>query len=146
MMIGGIYKKGQGYWTRLMTAIALGLIVLLGVVWMWDLLATVRVGFAQTVYVQAGAAVVVIAVFGWLGYYLVGLKPKVVDFMIATEGEMKKVSWSDRKELIGSTKVVIFFTALMATLLFMVDMIFMTFFNTIGVLRGASPMEVFFGK
>ena len=134
-MATGIYKKGQGYWTRLMSAIALGLIVLLGVVWMWDLLATVRVGFAETVYVQAGAAVVVIAVFGWLGYYLVGLKPKVVDFMIATEGEMKKVNWSSKKEIRGSTIVVIVFTFVVAVIIAIVDIMYARLFQLVDVLE-----------
>ena len=133
-MAVGIYKKGQGYWTRLMTAIALGLIVLLGVVWMWDLLATVRVGFAQTVYVQAAAAVVVIAVSGWFGYYLIGLKPKVVDFMIATEGEMKKVNWSSRREILGSTWVVIGLTIFIAIFCFSFDFIFQNIMKWIDVL------------
>ena len=136
-MAAGIYKKGQGYWTRLMTAIALGLIVLLGVVWMWDLLATVRVGFAQTVYVQAAVTVVVIAVSGWFGYYLVGLKPKVVDFMIATEGEMKKVNWSSRREILGSTWVVIGFTFFIAIYCFTFDLLFKQVMTWIDVLESA---------
>jgi preprotein translocase SecE subunit len=57
--------------------------------------------------------------------------------MIATEGEMKKVNWSTRREIIGSTKVVIVFTLLLTLVLFVVDMIFITFFGWIGVLREA---------
>ncbi len=136
-MAAGIYKKGQGYWTRLMTAIALGLIVLLGVVWMWDLLATVRVGFAQAVFVQAAVPVVVIAGFGWLGFYLIGLKPKVVDFMIATEGEMKKVNWSSRREILGSTWVVIGFTVFIALFCFCFDFVFQQVMTWMGVLDTA---------
>ena len=68
MIIGGIYKKGQGYWTRLMSAIAMGLIVLLGVIWLWDLLAAVKIGNVQTIFVQATAAVISGAVFGLLGF------------------------------------------------------------------------------
>ena len=136
-MAVGIYKKGQGYWTRLMSAIALGMIVLLGVVWLWDLLATIRVGFAQPVYVQAAVTVVVIAVFGWLGFYLVGLKPKVVDFMIATEGEMKKVNWSSRREILGSTWVVIGLTIFIAIFCFSFDFIFQQLMKWMGVLDSA---------
>ena len=55
--------------------------------------------------------------------------------MIATEGEMKKVSWSTRQEIIGSTKVVIFTTIFLAMLLFLVDLCFMKFFQFIGVLK-----------
>jgi len=138
MMIGGIYKKGQGYWTRLMSAIALGLIVLLGVVWLWDLLAAVQIGTFQTVYVQATAAVITGAVFGLLGYYYIGLKPKVVDFMIATEGEMKKVNWSSRREIFGSTWIVIALTIFIALFCFLADRIFQQIFTWIDVLESTT--------
>jgi preprotein translocase subunit SecE len=55
--------------------------------------------------------------------------------MIATEGEMKKVSWSTKNEIIGSTKVVIMFTVLLALVLFVVDLAFQTMFSSIGVLK-----------
>ncbi|MEK7731025.1 MAG: preprotein translocase subunit SecE, partial [Planctomycetota bacterium] len=57
------------------------------------------------------------------------------DFMIATEGEMKKVSWSSKREIIGSTKVVILFTLLMSLFLFIVDIVFMELFGGMGVLK-----------
>ena len=57
------------------------------------------------------------------------------DFMIATEGEMKKVSWSSKREIIGSTKVVILFTVLMALFLFLVDLAFQTMFSGMGILK-----------
>jgi len=136
-MAVGIYKKGQGYWTRLMSAIALGLLVLMGVVWLWDLLATARIGSIQTAYVQAASAVIVLAVFGGLGFYLIGLKPKVVDFMIATEGEMKKVNWSSRREVLGSTWVVIVFVILVAIYCLCADLAFETLFRALGVLEAA---------
>jgi preprotein translocase SecE subunit len=135
-MGAGIYKKGQGYWTRLMSAIAFGLIVLMGTVWLWDLLATVRIGHIETIYLQAAAAVIVLGVFGVLGYYLVGCKPGVVDFMIATEGEMKKVNWSSRREILGSTWIVIALTIFIAILCFTYDRVFQIFFQWIGVLEG----------
>jgi preprotein translocase SecE subunit len=133
-MSAAIYKKGQGYWTRLMSAIAFGTIVLMGVVWLWDLLATVRIGDLEAVYVQAASAVIVIAVFGWLGYVLIGRRPKVVDFMIATEGEMKKVNWSSRREILGSTWVVIALTFFIAIFCFAADFVFQLFFQVIDVL------------
>ena len=129
----GIYKKGQGYWTRMMSAIAAALVVGMGLVWLWDTLATVKV--SQPIYVQATAVVTVLAVFGWIGFYLIGRKPKVVDFMIATEGEMKKVNWSTRREIFGSTKVVIALTALIALFCFVVDRLFAGFFAWIDVLK-----------
>ncbi|MFQ6049008.1 MAG: preprotein translocase subunit SecE [Phycisphaerae bacterium] len=55
--------------------------------------------------------------------------------MIATEGEMKKVSWSTRREVIGSTKVVIAVVIMLAVMLFVVDTVFAVFFNFIDVLK-----------
>ncbi len=134
-MAAGLYKKGQGYWTRLMSGIGLGLIVLLGVAWLWDLLKTVHIPGIQPVYLAAGGAVVTLGVFGWLGYYLIGRKPKVVDFMVATEGEMKKVHWSTRREILGSTWVVIAMTFMIACYCFAFDRVFQFFFQWIDVLE-----------
>jgi preprotein translocase SecE subunit len=110
------------------------MIVLMGSVWVWNLLTGVRFGDLEPIYVQAGAAVIVIAVFGWIGFRLIGQKPGVVDFMIATEGEMKKVNWSTRREILGSTWVVIGLTLLIAVYCFSCDFIFNWFFQTIKVL------------
>ena len=41
-----------------------------------------------------------------------------VDFLIATDSEMKKVNWTSKQELIGSTKVVIVFMFVTAIFLF----------------------------
>ena len=137
-MAAGIYKPGQGYWTRLMSAIGFGLVVLMGVVWLWDLLITVHIANVQPYYVAAAGSIIVIAVFGILGYRLLGCKPRVVDFMIATEGEMKKVNWSTRREILGSTWVVIILTIIIAILCFSYDRIFQAFFTWIGVLETTS--------
>ena len=77
--------------------------------------------------------------FGALCFYLAWrltyAKRTTSDFMIATEGEMKKVNWSTRREVIGSTKVVIMFTAFMATFLFLADLGFQQLFKAIGALK-----------
>ena len=59
--------------------------------------------------------------------------------------EMKKVSWSTRKELIRSTKVVIFSVIVLGVFLFMADVMFMLFFSTIKVLQGPG-LERLFGS
>ncbi len=136
--MAGIYKKGQGYWTRMMTAIAAGLLIVMGAVWLSDMLAGVRIGALETVYVQGGAAVIVVAVFGYIAYYLIARKPKMVDFLIATEGEMKKVNWSTRREIMGSTWVVIGLTFVVALIISVLDFgIFTPLLNWVGVLEGA---------
>ncbi len=116
-----IYKKGQGYWTRMMSAIALGMLALMGAAWLWDNLKNARIGDLEPIYTQTVAFVIVFAGAAWLGYDLIGRKPKVVDFLIATEGEMKKVNWSTRREIRGSTIVVIGLTFVIALIISFLD-------------------------
>ena len=137
-MNAGIYKKHQGYYTRVYSGIAMGTLVLMGAKWLWDQLGGVRIGDMQPVYVQAGGAVILITVFSIIGYHYIGRKPKVVDFLIATEGEMKKVNWSSRREILGSTWVVIGLTIFIAILCFTFDLLFQSFFRAVGVLQSAS--------
>lgn len=70
-----------------------------------------------------------------LSWWFAFVSPATSDFMIATEGEMKKVSWSTKREIVGSTKVVILFTVFLAVFLFVVDLVFQGFFSLIGVLK-----------
>ncbi|NLW87690.1 MAG: preprotein translocase subunit SecE [Planctomycetes bacterium] len=73
-----------------------------------------------------------VAAVAWLTFWILN-KPSAADFLIATESEMKKVSWSSRKEVIGSTKVVIVTTFIMAALLAGVDLLFILLFSWMGV-------------
>lgn len=130
-----LYKPTQGYWTRLLTAIGGGALVLWGASWIFRQFG----GYSNQqygLYLQAGAAILWIAIFGYLLFWLVGKKPTTVDFLIAVEGEMKKVNWSSWPEVIGSTKVVILFTLLMSILLVIMDTLFMAIFSGLGVLKG----------
>ncbi len=120
-MGAGIYKKGQGYWTRVMSAVAMGTLVLMGAVWLADNLKNTPIFGLEPVFTQAICFVVVFGAFSWLGYYLIGRRQKVVDFLIATEGEMKKVNWSSRKEIRGSTIVVIGLTIIIALMITVMD-------------------------
>lgn len=79
--------------------------------------------------------VIMLAGLAYLFFWVLGQNRKVVDFLIATEGEMKKVSWSSRREVIGATKVVIVTVLTLGLILFVVDILFMAFFEAIGVLR-----------
>ena len=135
-MAVGIFKPGQGYWTRLMSAMGWGTVVVLGAAWLWDLLRTAKVGNIETVYVQAVAALAFVVVFGLLLYYYLGVNTKVVDFMVATEGEMKKVNWSTRREVLGSTWIVLALTAFTTVFVGLLDFIFARIFLWMGVLEG----------
>ena len=138
-----IYKLGQGYHTRVGTALTMGALVCWFAYFLYEKLATVGSNPATTRLWQVGVAVGVIVVFGLLGYYLLALNRRTCDFLIATQGEMKKVSWTTRKDIIGSTKVVVFVMLALGVLLFVVDMFFILFFNSIGVLKGTGILETF---
>jgi preprotein translocase SecE subunit len=86
------------------------------------------------VYLQAGIGAVIMLVGAWLIYWLVGSKPASVDFLIATDGEMKKVNWSTKKVIRDSTYVVIGYTFIVAGLLALADTLLFKLFHAIGVL------------
>lgn len=126
-----IYKPGQGYWTRMLTAIGAGTVILSGVAWLWSELE--RMG-DNARYWQMGMAVGIIAVFGGLLFHLLN-KPRFADFLIATEAEMKKVNWPSRREVVGATIVVILGTLFIALLLFGIDIAFGWLFLKLGILE-----------
>ena len=90
---------------------------------------------AWRLMVTPGIPILLAVLLGGFAWWLSFSFQKSSDFMIATEGEMKKVSWSTRREVIGSTKVVILFTILLAAFLFVVDVLFQALFSWIGVLK-----------
>ena len=224
----GIYKPGQGYWVRTMSAVFLGVLFLVGAAWAWDQagaapvparaydftvsivdgqpvgdaivvlervgtdLSYEVVGSATTegyntstertgklvlkdlsfqvkdmdytkvtrvrsedpgkaftvmverrtaipliprLYLQAGVAGFVILLGAIVVFWFTGSNKKMVDFLVATDGEMKKVNWSTKKEIIGSTQVVIVASVLISLILFLIDIGFSNFFRMIGVLE-----------
>ncbi|MBK7406552.1 MAG: preprotein translocase subunit SecE [Phycisphaerales bacterium] len=222
----GIYKAGQGYWVRVLTAVGAGLLALATAAWMWgetgalnlpnsawDVsltnasgaltpgqtakifqrsedekaeeieLGTMEVGTyaasqfgAQTrlvkpalgdgkvpsdmdlvradnftadvgqaavrpipivdpLYVQGALAGVVMLGGALVIFWLVGTKPSTCEFLIQTDGEMKKVNWSTRREVLGSTWVVIGASVMIAAILYVVDLAFQWFFVSIDVLQ-----------
>ena len=125
-----IYKKGQGYWTRMGTAGGAALIGAMTIQFIWS----ERQTFRMTDSVAEIACAVFALAYGFLAFYLMN-KASNVDFLIATDSEMKKVNWTSRQELMGSTKVVILFMFILAAFLFVADIVFGYFFYLIGVLK-----------
>src|SRR5450432_1639255 len=133
-----IYKHGQGYWTRLCTALGAALVLVMTVNFLWQnippyLLPTLTplnatgaqalAAAAKTRHIVMGICATVLLLGGLLLWRIIN-KPTNADFLIATDSEMKKVNWTSRKELIGSTKVVVFFMIIIAVMLFLVDIFF----------------------
>ena len=121
-----IYKITQGRYTRSLTFAGVMLIAVSG--------AYVLSGKLYDVgpYMRYGIPSMVVVLIGLLSFWMVN-RPRSADFLIATEGEMKKVAWSGKKEVIGSTKVVIVTTVMIALLLFGVDILFGALFKGMGV-------------
>ncbi|MBX3366370.1 MAG: preprotein translocase subunit SecE [Phycisphaeraceae bacterium] len=85
-------------------------------------------------YLQVGLAATTILIGAALLLYFVSANPRTGEFLIATDGEMKKVNWSTRKEVIGSTWVVVTTCFLLAGILFVVDFGLASFFDLIGII------------
>ena len=74
----------------------------------------------------------------WMAYRVVNL-PVFADFLIATEAELNKVSWTTRKRLIQDTVVVLVTVLLLTVFLFVVDQIWALVLTKVGVLQIAPP-------
>ncbi len=226
-MAAGIYKPGQGYWVRVLTATMIGVITLAAAAWMWSQMARLHERLPRVTWImevspipesaapgqtvtllakgvgatpgpsigsgvlvekasksvvlkdvqmsdpvadasatgtiefpgaagasptrgavarssgtraievgllQGLAAGLVILIGAIIGYYATALHQRFVDFLISTDGEMKKVNWSTVRDIRMSTTVVIFAALLLAGSLFVVDLAFKWFFQSIGVL------------
>ena len=82
-----------------------------------------------------------VAVF-WLAWRAVNM-PTFADFLIATEAEMNKVSWTTRHRLFQDTVVVLVTMVLMAVFLFLVDIAWARLLSSrpIGVLKVSDQKE-----
>ena len=131
-----VYKPGQGYYTRMGTVVGVALISLLGILWAWGYMEQWKIGEINSIYIAAGGAILIGGIITAITYYLVFLKPSSVDFLIATEGEMKKVNWSTRREIVGSTTAVIIVAVILALFCWGLELFFVWFFQLIKVLEG----------
>lgn len=93
--------------------------------------------FPWAIHVQFGVPIAMFAAAAYGIFRLVN-HAKFADFLIATESEMKKVSWSSRAELVGSTIVVIVTVVVMALYIFGVDAVIMSGLKWFGIIPSAS--------
>lgn len=129
-MIFNIYKRGQGKYTRLSSAFAAAVIVGLGCLRLFSKLEAVSWGFSNraAMWIATMVPVGLFVILALLIFWLVN-KSSIADFMISAEGEMKKVSWSSRQEIMVSTSIVIVVVIVMAALLGTTDFGFTLFFR-----------------
>ncbi len=134
-----VYKLGQGYWTRLLSGLGGGVLLVSLAFWLYNEVLKVQLGVGLEM--RAAIAVGLVIIGGLFLFYLVGAAPRSCDFLIATEGEMKKVNWPSRKEIIGSTWVVICGVIIITAILFASDVLFALLFKKLQILKGSMPWE-----
>jgi preprotein translocase SecE subunit len=125
-MFTQIYKPGQGKYTRLGSGFTVAVTVAVGCWRLYELLTASDLSLWTTTMVPA----VILVAFSAATYWLLN-KPAVADFLIAAEGELKKVNWSSRKEIAVSTFVVIIVVLTMSALLGATDFIFQLVFQAL---------------
>lgn len=122
-----VYKPLQGRWARLYTGLGLGLIVLLGLYQLYEQLTGRVVTMALTVSIVGG-------VLGWIIVRILNYPP-FVEFLIATEAEMNKVSWTSKEDLKRSTIVVLCTVLFMTVFLFGVDWLWSNLLKVLHVIQ-----------
>jgi preprotein translocase SecE subunit len=130
-----VYKPNQGQYLRWSTAVAAVVISMGAALFVRDQIRLLPFAFADSEITRIVAPLLVFLPLVWWIWRLVGVKPMSVDFLIETEQEVRRVHWSTYKEIMGTTRVVIVVIFALGILLFLVDAVFIVFFDTIGVLK-----------
>jgi preprotein translocase subunit SecE len=130
LLQAGLYKPMQGWYARLYTALGLGVIAAAGV---WRLY---EASLDYSPLWRLGIPTFALLVLGWILFRVIHFPP-FAEFLIATEAEMNKVSWTSKEDLYRMTTVVLITVFLMAVFLFVVDWLWLFILRAIGVLQFA---------
>jgi preprotein translocase subunit SecE len=124
-----LYKKSQGRLTRRVTAGAVSAVFILGA-------RALHISFLmQSPPVVKWGVPLVIAFIGvWAAFRAVNYSA-FAEFLIATESEVEKVQWPDRRHVIRASIVVMVAMVVMAVLLFVFDIVWRYAFSFIGFLE-----------
>lgn len=124
------YKPHQGWHARLWTGIGIGVTLAIGVYRLFEFLKA----SSNSLSIRLGVPALMAAALAWLTLRILQYPP-FVDFLIATEAEMNKVSWTSKQDLYRATGVVLVTVALMSAYLFGFDFLWMKLLEAIGVLK-----------
>jgi preprotein translocase SecE subunit len=153
MSFFGVYRKGLGVYSRIAVGIALGILALFASISLYNALIdlpSIAEG-ARIPLIDVGLTwglVCAFLLFVFLGFLIgifvagfeTGIKPldnsgkKTIEFLIDTQGELQKVSWPTRYELVGSTAVVIVSVIVIGIFILGVDWFVSVIMEYIGVL------------
>ncbi|QDT64621.1 preprotein translocase subunit SecE [Calycomorphotria hydatis] len=126
----GLYKRNQGRLTRQMTVLSLWVIIFMGCY----VLSQGPLADYDNILIRVGIPTLLAAIGAWVAFRLVHI-PKFADFLVAVQGEMDKVSWPGRQELVRSTIVVVTIMFLLAAALFSFDYIWQFVFRALGIVK-----------
>ena len=113
-----VYKRGQGKYTRMVSALGGAVIVAIGCLQLYRTLDAADISLWVETMVPVGLFIALSVLMMWMVN-----NPSIADFMISAEGEMKKVNWSTRQEVVASTVVVISVVIILAVLLGVSDFV-----------------------
>lgn len=125
------YKPGQGRWTRGAAFVLVGALTAFGCFtfykvppttssWWADIARAVVFGKVFSLKPILFPTVGIFAAVMGTAYLLLN-RPQWADFLIETEGELRKVAWPSRKEYVGSSAVVVVVIAVISVFLYAVD-------------------------
>jgi len=124
-----LYKRSQGRVARGVTFAVISIISCYGTWAFYQTFLTEKNFLLKVVF-----PVLVAASGVWIAYRLVN-HDRFAEFLIATESEVDKVHWPDRKHVHRATVVVIVTMLLMGVMLFVFDFVWRKFFEIVGFLE-----------
>jgi preprotein translocase SecE subunit len=128
------FKPNQGLRVRRGTVFALLAMTLWGILIMWvreplgrgdwsyDLPGVPGLYVPILLRIQVTVPLILMGICAWISWRIVNW-PVFADFLIATEAEMNKVSWTTRRRLVQDTIVVLVTVLLLTLYLFLVDVL-----------------------
>ena len=132
------YKRSQGRRVRWSSFWGFLILALWGLWRMWQLLVlAMPVGWDRErwVWISYGVPLGLGLLSAWIIFRICWGWQRFGDFLIATEAEMAKVSWSKQPEIVQATVVVLVTVFAMAGYLFLVDTLWSRLLQFIGVLQ-----------
>lgn len=126
-----IYKPKEGYWTRLGTVLGAAAVILFIAFFAFQQL-VIFPALRDRRTLRFGICVAIVVLLAAITQWIMNA-PRRAQFLIDTDSEMKKVNWASWPELIGATRVVVFFMLLTAFCLFVFDTQFHALFFSLRV-------------